>query len=279
MKRSPITHHDKPANIDHVPALQNYDEFLGTHPDVATVIDRAKLIDRSRRDLLQWAYTNGAYKTMEYDKVPARNNMPEYLGTGWEKAAYAVGDKFVAKVLNTGLDGKTITSFTRQVEDLEKGLGVPGLEQIVTADQDEGVIITELVKGRSIGTIPSHELAGRIKPHHLAKLQQTLEVMKERDLEYDTVDNVLFDPQDGFTIIDYRRVRNPSEDPGNRSTEDNYEDYLKEHSVEGFLAAVLPLRKRYSESFFNDYGDRETRFVKSAGRRIVTALVPKTKRS
>jgi len=261
--------------VEQQPKLQDYAEFMDAHPEVEDVVLEAKRIDRSRHDLCNWAYTHGV--PVSYDKLPARKDVPGYLGTGWEKAAYAVGDTYVAKVLNRGLDDQTITPIKKQVEALEKGLGVPGLEQIVTADQEGGVIVTELVKGKPIADIPSMVLAGRIKPRHLEKLRATLEAMKEHNLECDNVGNVMFDPTNGFTIIDYRAVTSPEDEPGNRTIADNYNDYLKDHSVEGFLAAMLPLRKRSLDSLLTGHGDRETKFVKSAGRGLVTMLVPKHK--
>jgi len=255
------------------PKLQDYGEFMDAHSEVEDVVIEAKRIDRSRHDLCNWAYTHGI--PVPYDKLPARKDIPGYLGTGWEKAAYAVGDKYVAKVLNRGLDDQTITPIKKQVESLEKGLGVPGLEQIVTADQEGGVIVTELVKGKPIAMIPSMVLAGRIKPRHLEKLKATLEAMKERDLECDNVSNVIFDPATGFTIVDYRGITTPEHEPGNRSVADNYDDYLRGHSVEGFLAAMLPLRKRSIDGLLDGQGERETKFVRSAGRGIVKMLVPK----
>lgn len=160
-----------------------------------------------------------------------------------------------------------------------RGLGVDGLEQIVTADPENGVLVTKIAKGRPLPEISSGDLLKQVSKKHIAKLEKTLGFMVDNLLEFDNSHNVLFDPKEGFTFVDYRTplgLRADKEYSANIDDENYdpaYVTFLESHSLASALDILLSSKKRYFEGLPNEAGE-ETHYLKpTLGRRAVKSLV------
>ena len=197
-----------------------------------------------------------------------------------KKAAFFVDREYVLKSQNNIFP---ISPPEKQIQALRAGIGVEGLEQLVTADLSTGTIVTKLAKGRSLPTIPSKELVGKIKKEHLKKLKATLQWMSENMLEYDNAYNILFDPQEGFTIIDYRPPialgdGQPSANPDDDNYSAGYAHFRQSHTLDQFLKNVLTNESRTNKSSsYDTHGNLQTYVVPTIGRSVVKMLVPKIK--
>lgn len=96
----------------------------------------------------------------------------------------------------------------RYKEPLERGKGVDGLEQIVTAVDDRGEagggsVWVQEAPGKTWETMTTEEQRD-IPPEHYDRLMNTLEQMEEKGVVIDNhASNIMYDPSAGFTIIDY----------------------------------------------------------------------------
>lgn len=94
-------------------------------------------------------------------------------------------------------------------EPLLRGKGIPGTEQLICFIDDggeagKGAIICEVAPGSMFHDIPFDEQA-KIPDHHFDQLVETIEAMAQRRLVLDTcITNLLYDPEKGFTVIDYQ---------------------------------------------------------------------------
>lgn len=250
-------------------------DFIDQNPAAAELI--AKI--RSHDDKL--THANNSPSDTDVDVIK-RSDLSEYLGEGDEKAAYVFDNDFVIKVLHKNpYNGEFQTSVNSQVEALLKGSGVEGLEQIVTADIESGVIITKKAEGRRLADIPRVELYKNLKEDHVRRLDSTLKEMVERQLEVDNVQNVLFDPEEGFTLIDYRTpihviAREASgNDHENNPPHPLEVEYQELHKTDNFLKEMLSYKKKELENVFLPNGEKAVELRKSIGRRAAAALRPK----
>lgn len=251
--------------------LEDYDDFLATHPHITNIIYEHKGTEMTRA--MRYKKPGDA----QYALDAKRSKIAGYLGSGADKASYALDDRYVVKILaNEPLTYET--PIEEQVGALQEGIGIAGLEQLVTANLEQEVIITKLAPGKPLATIPSFELLSGIKRSHIEKLRETLAEMTKHDLEYDNVGNVLFDPEEGFTIIDYRQViLTPDtssvtryDDKGNAIVMTPREDYLRTHSPEIFLENLLALKqKKGHPGLLNSISERTTYFTRRKTSRIL----------
>lgn len=273
---------EKQTDIEREEYLENrlpetFEAFTSEHPSANGLIHQAIAIDRARNKVQQ---STSPYDT-PYDQWPARKDLPQYIGGGLEKAAYDLEDNYIVKVLNRRnyTEGETYefeTSFSRQVNGLLAGRGVQGLEQIVTADRSQGIIVTGRVPGKSILRIPNTNLAGQIKKEHIQKLDDTLRYMREHLLTYENAANVFFDPEEGFSIVDYHSYENSVDgsDPDNPA----YSQIQEGHQLEPFLRFVLSQKTKELKGNFDEYGNAETILKKSFGGNIIAAIALKRRR-
>jgi len=93
-------------------------------------------------------------------------------------------------------------------EPLERGRGIPGLEQIVTTIDDGGrdgggAIICERIPGKVWDKMTNEEQC-EIPAEHYDRLLESLVRMGEQNLVVDNdPDNIMYDSSVGFTILDY----------------------------------------------------------------------------
>jgi hypothetical protein len=206
-----------------------------------------------------------------------RSKIPGYLGSGREKSAFLVDGEYVVKFSNGArTNGELDQSeyLDNQINPLLKCINVPGLEQIITADTRTGVIVTKKAAGKPIVKTPMSELLGKIKPHHIAKLDTALQHLVDNNLMWENVENIFFDPEEGFTIIDYRLAWKTLDDEGIK--ENDHKDHIKRHEVQEFLDIVLSMRQREKKQFRNQYGEWDTYNKRTLGRRATATLVKRS---
>lgn len=141
-----------------------------------------------------------------------------YLGSGADKHAFVIdvqGTECVLKVVRSYPEGvypdrmsetdkakyrKETT--VRSIEPLLRGEGVDGLEQLLGADIDRGLMFTTLASGKKVSDMKPRELFS-IGKDHLHTLSGLIEAMKERGLHPHNAGSIFFDKQTGFNFVDY----------------------------------------------------------------------------
>jgi len=87
---------------------------------------------------------------------------------------------------------------------LARAKGLPGLEQGVAVSYDPPVVVAELAKGRDMASLTLEERQS-IPQEHWDQLQANMLNAVEHGLDLDpNSDNFVYDPENGFTIIDLR---------------------------------------------------------------------------
>lgn len=94
---------------------------------------------------------------------------------------------------------------------LKQGQGTKDLEQFVAYIDDRGVsgrgaVVCEFVAGKTLANLTDHERQ-HIPAGHLQQLMRIFQTLESRDLMNDpSFKNIVYDPKQGFTIIDYFTV-------------------------------------------------------------------------
>lgn len=147
-----------------------------------------------------------------FDEHKQPEDVEGFLGSGRDKHAFKVGHnggEVVVKLIKRGFyaSGDELAAL---VEDatlssaapLIQGRGVDGLEQLIAADTDRGILVTTLAPGKILSDMRSLELM-KIRESHLKKLDVTLKAMRELHLHPHNVGGIFFDKKHGFTFADY----------------------------------------------------------------------------
>jgi hypothetical protein len=223
-----------------------YDEVIAEHPQIPVVLKT--LADK--RELRITERKAGRYSDDHRDST-----VPGFIGMGYEKATLGV-DGFAVKVLHE--HPQTHYTFDDQIAHLKRGEGVDGLEQLVTGDRESDVIVTTLMPGQSIATISATKLSRQVTSEHIKRLEATLSVMRERELDFDNVGNVLFDPEEGFSVVDYRFITHdgsPIDSQDDPSTTERYQKRQTEMSVATILEMAATMRSSTSKVMLDGYGE------------------------
>ena len=136
-----------------------------------------------------------------------------YLGGGSESRVYKaeVDERLYAvkfAVQWTPLDRprNTARATQRKIDAGLRGLGVTGLEQIESASTDAGVAVYNLVNGKTVSSMTEEELAS-VTSIQMASFFETVDTAVELGIEFDPWNqdgsNVMYTPEEGFTLIDY----------------------------------------------------------------------------
>lgn len=167
-----------------------------------------------------------------------RTSIDGYIATGDEKHAFRIETpegplvaKFIHSngttlILRSDLDGTPEDTRTRTIENaapIVAGAGGVGLEQLKALDPDRGIMITSYAPGKRTPETSSWQLL-RIKNSHLRKLASTLQAMRDRGLHPHNAGGILFDPIEGFSIVDYEFSRTVKY---NKGSIDTVEDFLQ----------------------------------------------------
>lgn len=93
-----------------------------------------------------------------------------------------------------------------KIESGLKALGISGLEQIESGSVDESVAIFKYVKGTRLTNLTAQD-AERITKDQLLSLLTTVELATQAGIMFDGQNpsgaNAFYDPDNGFTLIDY----------------------------------------------------------------------------
>jgi hypothetical protein len=226
-----------------------YSEVIRDHPLIPVAI---KALADKREQRASWR-ERGFFHDDHRDST-----VDGFIGMGDEKTTLGV-DNLAVKVLHE--NPQTHYTFEDQVAHLQRGEGVDGLEQLITGNKHENVIITTLMPGKGISSIPALQLARQVKPEHVTRLEATLSQMRERELEFDNVGNILFDPEHGFSIIDYRLITHdgsPIDAQNDPSTIARYRKRQNEMNVSMILDLAATIQERTSKIMMNGYGEYES---------------------
>lgn len=197
-----------PNDVTHETQLQAY------YTGIVDGID-ARLDEGEDPAQIEGYLTSGGYCHIFYDaSTNAVIKMPRVL-VGFTDPESDENDEDVLMPPEAG------TVQTAYKAPLERGRGVPGLEQIITVVDDNGqagrgAVICEFVSGVTLSKILGEgESEGENPPmfdEHYDRLIETLIAMSERGLIVDgDASNIIYDPDKGFTIIDYPTIEHTQE--------------------------------------------------------------------
>lgn len=141
----------------------------------------------------------------ELQTKPAKE-VEGYLAAGNESDVFYIeneGRKYVTRV--SKFDAEHIDSY---VKGTIKGRDIPGLEQLTALSYEQGVTIGEMLPGKGIEQYSTAAVA-EIPDEHFRKLADSLIAAAQRGISIDGNDgNLLYDPTDGFGIVDYGDSKN-----------------------------------------------------------------------
>lgn len=138
-------------------------------------------------------------------------SLPSYIGMGNNALAFVVeqsGKKYVVRLrISSDLrnsDKYPSTSSARYYTEMEAGLGVLNLEQVVAFSREDGVTISEYVEG-TVGNKLTFEDCEKIPAWQYVDITKTLLNVGALGILIDSkYSNWIYNPQGGFTIIDYQ---------------------------------------------------------------------------
>jgi hypothetical protein len=189
-----------------------------------------------------------------------RSSIPGYIASGDEKHAFRIETSkgpLVAKflhnngvtlILRSDLDGTPEDTRTRTIENaapIMVGEGGEGLEQLKAIDLEQGIMVTTFEPG---DRTPELSLWAplRITRAHLQKLARTLQIMRERGLHPHNAGGILWDPKEGFTIVDYEFADTVKYNKGSIETMEKFlqyalRDFKKFDTLERARLAGVPV--------------------------------------
>jgi hypothetical protein len=142
------------------------------------------------------------------------------LGSGIISDAFLLdkdGKQYAVKIPRS-LDYETfqldqLTPNATMVDDIltaaVRGKGISHLEQIVAISYDKGVVICELMPGKSVTSLTEEERS-QITDEQLKQLAITFAIAKKQGIipELENPDNLFYDSTEGFGLIDYDSIDN-----------------------------------------------------------------------
>lgn len=240
-QQQPTEHNNQPTD---------YHEVLSAHPAIQTAIDTV----RTKRQINERERSVGKLHNESLDST-----IDGYIGGGKEKSAFRVDD-YAVKIVHNNLD-YGVNNFNQQLAPLERAVGVPHLEQMVTHDKDAGVFVTELLNGRPVASISSHNLTRAIKPQHISELRETLSAMHQRGLHHDNIGNVLFDEQEGFNFVDPQFAYSDGSTPDNMSPGAFPVNDIDQLDVDAFLQQIISQKSIEKPGLIDAQGETERTFT------------------
>lgn len=147
------------------------------------------------------------------ERIKSRETDAQFLGRGAESNVWKVGEgesAYVVKLMNErsvrDRPRNTVSAAEGKVEAGLSGLGVVGLEQIIAASPTDGAVIYQYVEGTTAGNL-SYEQVSKITQKQISSLCKTVEIASQRNIEIDgwndSGGNIIYNPREGFTLIDY----------------------------------------------------------------------------
>lgn len=133
---------------------------------------------------------------------------PDYLGFGMSGIGFTYsidGKDYVCRMSHGPYDSGSL--LYARVLGLINASGLKNVEKLVAVSFEEGDIITEKIPGKPIDALDLAD-ARRMRPEHIKGLVDTMVSMAKKGLEYDwDPGNFLFDPKQGFGVIDFTATK------------------------------------------------------------------------
>lgn len=234
---------------NHIVDSIRYQETLQAHPDISETLTNVQ------QKRLQ---SSASHEAGKFNSDNRDSTIGGYIGGGQEKSVFAI-DNLALKVVHDRLPSNAY-GFDQQLAPLERAEGIPHLEQLVAHDKDTNVLITKLMNGQPIATIPSWELARAIQPHHIEQLTTTLQDMKGAGLHYDNIGNVLFDKKEGFNFVDCQFLYYNGATPESAAPDAFTLHDIEQLDVANFLNAVTTRKSVEVIGLLTEQGETERIF-------------------
>lgn len=166
------------------------------------------------------AEVDGLLQEFAIEGLDKRREHPAFIGSGLVSDVFLIrgeNKNFVAKIPRS-YDETTrgLTNLNPNPEVIRdilttgiRSKGIPHLEQIRAVSYEKGVVISELIPGKTVSTLTAEERE-KITDEQLKTLVETFRLAREAGVvpELENPDNMLYDPVEGFGIIDLDSVDN-----------------------------------------------------------------------
>lgn len=97
-----------------------------------------------------------------------------------------------------------VTQANFEIKSLLRAKGIPRTSQLVSYSFEDGVVIMELLPGKDITNLTLGEDAQNITDEHLEQLIDTVRELDAKGLIIDSnPSNFMYDPEQGFSVLDY----------------------------------------------------------------------------
>ncbi len=138
-------------------------------------------------------------KKMSGGNAKSLSLLPEYLGSGSNGTAFRIevdGKTYAAKFGST-------TQANFEIKALLRAKGIPHATQLVSYSFEDGVVIMELLPGRDVTGLTIKD-APQYPDEHIIQLIETVKELDQKGIMIDPKpSNFLYDPQEGFSILDF----------------------------------------------------------------------------
>ena len=92
----------------------------------------------------------------------------------------------------------------RRMQTYARAKGIDGLEQCVAVSFEPSLLVSEFVEGNQLYAMSLAERQA-IPEEHFEKLKKAIEEARKADIDIDyNTDNFIYNPKNGFTVLDYR---------------------------------------------------------------------------
>lgn len=140
-------------------------------------------------------------------RITARHHperIPGFLNSGSNYHAYLLRDnQVIGKLPHVSRCRNPEQTITDSAEALKRGLGSLGLEQLVAHFEGEPLsLVTKYVKASPVQEIPYRRLQNITVPR-FRRLLGSFRAMQDKGLGLGASENILYNPDTGFTIVDY----------------------------------------------------------------------------
>lgn len=134
--------------------------------------------------------------------------LPEYLGSGINGSAFRIevgGKMYAAKF------SQNLTQANFEIKPLLRAAGVPHTSQLVSYSFGDNVVVMELLPGTDVTNF-TPENAPHYSDEHIIQLIETVRELNARGITIDPKpSNFMYDPEQGFSILDYHLSHSDSE--------------------------------------------------------------------
>lgn len=174
------------------------------------------------------------------------------------------GNPDVKVPLSTILDNQT-----QKVEAMERAKGREGFEQldeVIKANPDlPAVLVCEKAPGTTLISLSPEEL-DQIPEDHMDKLIANVAFANQNNIKLDTAgagNNVMYDPEKGFTIIDYTSYENTQfKMPPDPEMVRHYARKVVFDIIPPKDTPLPPAKRRFYNSYKKAFGDEAARWLK-----------------